>query len=159
MKLRDPLALPDAGGTYCLVLYNRRGWQDRIGRLEDCRFIRGWYLYVGSAFGPGGLRGRLRHHLGVSERPHWHIDYLRRRMALREIWCCVSADRLETQWAATLGGMSGMQVPVAGLGASDSRADSHLFYASGRPDFTHIGARLAASAATPLTRFPVPSDD
>ncbi len=47
-----------------------------IGRLGSFNIIPGFYAYVGSAFGPGGLRARIRHHLESVAQPHWHIDYL-----------------------------------------------------------------------------------
>lgn len=97
--------LPAAGGTYCLILRNRVAWRGPVGRLQDCGFAAGWYVYVGSAFGTGGLRARLRHHLRISGRPRWHIDYLRSHMDICEIWYSVSQRHAEVH-----------RVPVSGLG-------------------------------------------
>lgn len=36
----------------------------------------GWYVYSGSAKGPGGLRSRLRHHFRKTKKSHWHVDQL-----------------------------------------------------------------------------------
>ncbi len=45
----------------------------------------GWYVYIGSAFDPGGVRARcLRHWRGG--RPHWHIDYLRPLCRMQTVW-------------------------------------------------------------------------
>jgi Uri superfamily endonuclease len=55
-----------------------------IGRLGSIDFPVGWYLYVGSAHGPGGLHARLARHrrrLGGTKRAHWHVDYLREHAA------------------------------------------------------------------------------
>jgi Uri superfamily endonuclease len=46
----------------------------------------GWCLYVGSAFGPGGVAARCNHYRRISQHPCWHIDYLRAASPLREIW-------------------------------------------------------------------------
>jgi len=73
-------------GTYALVLSARANGLVRIGRLGRLRLQFGFYVYVGSALGSGGVRGRVRHHLEPSSRPHWHIDHLRRHTSLEEVW-------------------------------------------------------------------------
>jgi len=64
-------------GTYALILTSHQTGPVRIGRLGTMQVRPGIYLYVGSAFGPGGLEAHLRHHVQPAARPHWHIDYLR----------------------------------------------------------------------------------
>jgi len=46
----------------------------RVGKLGVLPLQPGFYVYVGSAHGPSGLRARLAHHLGPGSRRHWHID-------------------------------------------------------------------------------------
>ena len=58
----------------------------RIGALGVKVFPRGNYLYIGSAFGPGGIKARLRHHLFSTAAPRWHIDYLKACGNIAEIW-------------------------------------------------------------------------
>jgi Uri superfamily endonuclease len=41
------------------------------------RLRHGYYLYLGSALGLGGLRTRIADRQKPSLRPHWHFDYLR----------------------------------------------------------------------------------
>jgi Uri superfamily endonuclease len=96
---------------------------------------RGWYLYVGSAFGPGGVAARCNHHRRVSERPRWHIDYLRAATRLRGIWFTHDERRREHQWADILQAGMGLKRPVTGFGASDCNCESHLFFMEKRPDF------------------------
>jgi Uri superfamily endonuclease len=91
----------------------------------------GYYLYVGSAFGPGGLAARLTHHQSTRsprKRPHWHIDYLRPYTHLCEIWTLAGAPRMETTWCLALMNIPGLVAPVPGFGASDSTLPAHLFY-------------------------------
>ena len=64
-------------GSYILLLYLPLNITLTVGRLGTFDFPAGWYAYVGSAFGAGGLVGRIKHHLQPLENPHWHIDYLR----------------------------------------------------------------------------------
>ncbi len=49
----------------------------RIGRRGELRLQPGFYIYLGSALGPGGVRARLALHFRPCTRPHWHLDYLR----------------------------------------------------------------------------------
>jgi hypothetical protein len=73
-------------GTYLLILENRKKITLSVGALGEISFPKGYNIYVGSAFGPGGLRGRLRHHISTVKQPRWHVDYLRPQMTLSEIW-------------------------------------------------------------------------
>lgn len=99
----------------------------RIGKLGCYDFASGYYLYVGSAFGPGGLNARIKHHLQQQKpRLHWHIDYLRAYADVLEVWRVASDVRLETAWSKTLA--QNFSIPVAGFGASDTNSPSHLFY-------------------------------
>lgn len=132
-----------------LVLRNERRRQLRIGRLGSFSFPRGWYLYVGSAFGPGGVAARCNHHRRISERPRWHIDYLRAQMALREIWFCHGSCRREHQWAAVLAADSAFDEPVTGFGASDCSCVTHLFYAPVKPNYGEFHSSIVTLTSDP----------
>ena len=123
---------PAAAGSYLLWCYLPRGQAMRIGSLGVHTFKRGWYLYCGSAFGPGGVRARLRHHLGESPRPHWHIDYLKPWASIRLIWLCRGLN-LEHEWSWRLASLPRAERPVRGFGASDCRCCSHLVYLPKKP--------------------------
>jgi Uri superfamily endonuclease len=69
-----------------------------MGSLGRLQLRPGYYVYVGSAFGPGGLRARIEHHARPAVRPHWHIDYLRRYTRLEAVWYC--GQRCEYECAA-----------------------------------------------------------
>jgi len=143
-----PPALGDgAPGTYVLLLRLGRRRRIEVGRLGALLFEPGFYLYVGSAFGPGGLPARLRHHLKPAPRPHWHIDHLMTVARVEEIWCTVQPERRECDWAALLAGMRGVGTAVPRFGASDCRCPGHLFFSKGRP----AGGRFARLARE---RFP-----
>ena len=105
----------------------------RIGRLGELRLQSGFYVYVGSALGPGGVRARLAHHLEPSRRPHWHIDYLRRHTALEEVWYCYDRTPWEHEWARHIGTAPGASMPLAGFGSSDCGCESHLYFFESRP--------------------------
>ena len=82
-----------------------------IGKRGTFTFPVGWYTYVGSAFGAGGLRGRLKHHLSPVKRPHWHIDYLRAVAPVVTVWFAADGVRHEHVWANALLNAPGASVP------------------------------------------------
>lgn len=121
-------AIPKAPGTYVLWLKLDAPAQVSIGRLGVFDFPAGVYAYVGSAFGPGGLRGRLKHHLSPVKKPHWHIDYLRQAAPCVGVSFQAHPERYEHAWAATLASLPGVGQPVRRFGASDCQCESHLLH-------------------------------
>jgi Uri superfamily endonuclease len=119
--------------SYILVLYLNRKTEIRVGKLGLLTFPRGYYVYTGSALGPGGLSARLRHHLYRTARPHWHIDYLRRFALLKEVWISNGPERLEHAWAKALQRLEGASIPAPGFGSSDCKCPTHLFCFDGYP--------------------------
>ena len=120
-------------GTYVLVLHLEQPQALAVGSLGIFPLPAGFYTYVGSAMGSGGLTARLGHHRKISRRPHWHIDYLRQVAALKHIWVLDSSARREHDWAALLGDMPGATILVPRFGASDCRCTTHLYYFANAP--------------------------
>lgn len=137
--------ISSCAGTYVLILYLPLDNHMVIGRLGSFSFPSGYYLYVGSAFGSGGLAARLRHHIKPIKRAHWHIDYLHMHARLREIWYAAHTEHRECEWASILASMPGLSTPVARFGASDCRCPSHLFYTAVRPSKTAFDKRILAA--------------
>lgn len=129
-----------APGTYALILRLKRRRIIPIGRLGPIPFLPGWYTYAGSALGSGGVAARLRHHLRISEKPRWHLDYLRREAEPVEAWVLASDDRREHDWAGLLSKLDDSVRPVPGFGCSDCRCASHLFHFRKRPVFNRFRA-------------------
>jgi len=90
-----------------------------IGTLGKVSFTAGSYVYVGSAFGNGGIYARVNHHLSSSPRPHWHIDYLKPRLAIQAVLWQAGPQRMECEWVRQLLTLPGVAAPVAGFGSSD----------------------------------------
>jgi Uri superfamily endonuclease len=112
-----------------------------IGRLGEFRFPTGWYLYVGSARGPGGLAARVSRHHRTSKTHHWHIDYLRAHAELIAAWYTTGRQKRECNWADTLSALPGAAIPVPRFGASDCRCPAHLIQYPTQPDplaFVHL---------------------
>jgi len=114
-------------GTYLLLLRLHRARAISVGKLGIYRFAQGYYGYVGSAFGPGGLPARLRHHAGNPQRLHWHIDYLRRHAGLLGALVSCAPDRFEHRWASQCAHTAGFEVVAPGFGSSDCGCPAHLF--------------------------------
>jgi Uri superfamily endonuclease len=102
----------------------------------------GYYTYIGSAFGPGGLKARINHHLNHCSRPHWHLDYLRPQLELSEIWYTYDQTRREHQWAAIHSGARGVMMPLPGFGSSDCRCPSHLFFYKAKPSGPYFRRKI-----------------
>lgn len=136
--------LPAARGTYVLVLRLPRRTTADLGAVRGLELARGWYLYVGSAFGPGGLAARVGRHLRADKRPRWHVDHLRALAAPVAVWASVSSARLEHRWAERLAAAGLAGIPR--VGASDCRCATHLFFAPRAPDDA-LFAALGGSAA------------
>lgn len=119
-------------GTYVLILHSETATRVRVGRWGELEVRPGYYLYVGSAFGPGGLRSRVSRHARKGKVKHWHVDYLREVTELTTIWYSYESKHLEHEWAQALAGLPGIE-PVKGFGCSDCTCDAHLFFARRKP--------------------------
>lgn len=186
---RGPRDAPAAPGAYLLhltlltalrVVIHRRGPAGPT-RPRTFRLPPGEYLYVGSAFGPGGLAARVGRHLDPgAHRRHWDIDFLLAALMERapfEAWGRATRDAgTECRWAATVARRAGA-CPVVGVradggpsgfGAGDCRrrcgcapgapatARTHLFRLPGR--LTRAGvARMLGEALVALGRSSTPS--
>ena len=133
--------LNSASGTYVLHIELPSPTEIQVGRLGHLGFESPYYLYFGSAFGPGGLKARLRHHLGVARRPHWHIDYLRQKADVIGVWYSDHDARLECVWADVASTHRGVS-PVSRFGSSDCSCRSHLLAARRLPSLRTFERRL-----------------
>ena len=127
---------PTGPGTYALLVALERSGETVIGRLGRFRFPAGFYLYMGSALGPGGLARRLARHLHADKRFHWHVDYMlhARSASVVEVWTTSGAARRECDWARAAMRLAGASVVVPRFGASDCRCAAHLIGFAAMPD-------------------------
>ncbi|WP_456396287.1 GIY-YIG nuclease family protein [Desulfurobacterium sp.] len=115
---------PDSKGTYIIVFSLQK---ERLIRTKSKSFMLsdGIYSYVGSAFGAGGLKSRLKRHLNRRKKKHWHLDYVSSSRFFKPlaVYCfpgkrieCYIADRFEK-----------VCENVPQFGCSDCSCKSHLF--------------------------------
>jgi len=131
-------------GTYLVLARLAKATTIQVGRLAKGTFPAGWYLYVGSAMGPGGVRARLARHGRQEKRLHWHIDYLLAHCVPAASWYVASTERLECAWARALVQLDAAHIPMPGFGSSDCHCASHLFYFSRRPSLSQIEQAIDA---------------
>ena len=125
-----------ARGTYVLVFRLVEETDIRVGRLGEFSFPAGYYLYVGSAQGSGGLVARVARHRRAEKRLHWHVDYLTRCADIIDVWYIESPRHLECVVAEAIAALPDARVPVPGFGSSDCRCPAHLLYFSEPPDLS-----------------------
>ncbi|MCP4631048.1 MAG: GIY-YIG nuclease family protein [bacterium] len=131
-------------GTYTLILASSFEKPINIGKLGTLLLKPGFYAYIGSAFGPGGLKARIRHHRKFSNRPHWHLDYLGSTLRLCEVWYTHDQTRREHQWAEVHAQTRGVILPQPGFGSSDCHCRSHLFFYKSKPSGRHFRRKIRA---------------
>lgn len=142
-------AIPAMAGSYVLVL-RLTGVRDlEVGALGRRRLPPGWYLYVGSARGPGGLRARLGRHLAGGGRTHWHIDYLRACAGAVDAWYQPGEAVVECRWAQALARGRGIASAWPGFGATDCGCPGHLFASVAAPSRRAFAGRLGRAGMDP----------
>lgn len=107
----------------------------QVGKFGIISLKPGFYVYVGSAFGPGGLKARIGRHLKKQKKLKWHIDFLRQFLEIVDICCSEENTKLECVWAAKFATMGG-EIPLKRFGASDCRCAAHLWYFNQLPELS-----------------------
>ena len=137
--------MTDSSGTYALLLRPDDEERIEVGALGEMSVRAGVYVYVGSAFGPGGLRARVQRHVKGEGARHWHVDYLRAATTLETVWYTHDDTRRECRWASILRNHPTSRVPMAGFGASDCDCSAHLVAFEGMPSFLEFRRRVQAA--------------
>jgi len=157
---QDDLAIGKGAtpGSYLLLLHCETAQWVEVGKLGRLEVRPGWYLYAGSAFGPGGVRARCRRHW-LGGRPHWHMDYLRPHCRLAAIWYSHDSRNQEHRWTKLLSAYRGAQLPFAGFGASDCDCESHLIRMTRCPSLRGFRRRVrqALPDHAPILELTLPS--
>src|SRR5512139_785094 len=143
-------ALAPHPGTYALVCRCSCRDEIAVGRLGFLAMRKGFYVYIGSAFGPGGIRARVARHVSRPVSRHWHIDYLWRSVRVAEVWYSHDPVRREHDWARILRRAEGSSVPLRQFGASDCRCEAHLLFFEQAPSLAWFRAQRAQRVAVAI---------
>lgn len=138
-------AVKSAPGTYAVLLRSRLTAEIPIGRRGRLCVRPGYYIYVGSAFGPGGVRTRVDRHFRKEKKNHWHIDFLGEVTDPVGAWYRHGSDQFEHKWAQALERLKAVSC-IAGFGCSDCKCKGHLFVASKQPDHDEMARIFGKSA-------------
>jgi len=111
-------------GIYVLLIRLRDDTKIDVGKLGTIEFSAGFYAYVGSAL--NGLEGRIKRHLRMDKKKHWHIDYLLEVASVEEVMYAETEERVECEMADNLVNFE----TVNKFGSSDCRCKSHLFFSA-----------------------------
>lgn len=155
--MRSMTELDNRPGTYALILANDSVQVVTVGQLGPLELRPGWYVYVGSARGPGGLAARVGRHMRPEKKRRWHIDYVRPHAELREVWFMHGTENRECQWAVTFAEMSRAELPFPRFGSCDCRCASHLIWLPRRPSLAAF-CRLLGCADWQVQRRRIPAD-
>ncbi|MDP6049539.1 MAG: GIY-YIG nuclease family protein [SAR202 cluster bacterium] len=113
-------------GSYALIFCCRYSSDVVVGALGRVILEPGWLVYVGSAFGPGGIESRISHHKRPSDNPHWHIDYIKPYVDLVKIF--TTTKRIEHKLAQILINSPKAKLLKRGFGSSDCNCNTHLIH-------------------------------
>jgi Uri superfamily endonuclease len=138
-------------GTY-VVIYHLPKAASRltIGALGIFDFPAGYYAYLGSAFGSGGVRKRTHRHLTTVTPRKWNVDHLKPLCTPVAVWWTHDRDKVEFDWAEVLEEMAsaseevpGASVPAPRFGAADNKqAEAHLFRFDRTPSVAEFRRRV-----------------
>ena len=112
-------------GAYGLLIRLPREIRTEIGVLGRVTLNSGTYLYLGSAYGSGGLPARLRRHLRTEKPLHWHVDHLTILGGVERVFVLPNGRECDLVDRALQ--LPAIHAPVAGFGSSDCRqCPAHL---------------------------------
>ena len=111
--------LPRVAGSYILLIGLEQDLEPGISSLPRTRLTAGWYVYAGSARGPGGIAARAGRHLRRDKTQRWHVDRL--TAVAGRVLAAPILDLDECGIVAALSARPGFSVPIAGFGSSDCR--------------------------------------
>jgi len=112
-------------GSYGLLIKLSEDFSLSRPRFYGTILKKGQYLYAGSAFGPGGIRGRVRYHLKQPKPAHWHVDDLTSVGLVQAIFIFPRVKECEV--IKRFQRVTETQTPVPGFGSSDcATCEYHL---------------------------------
>jgi Uri superfamily endonuclease len=120
----DAAQAPSLPGSYVLLIDLDEPLSVTIAGKAAGTLDPGRYLYCGSAWGAGGLGGRLARHMRRGKTIRWHVDQLTEAGTVAGAWLVPGGTE-----CALVTACGPLPVPVEGFGSSDCRrCRSHLLH-------------------------------
>lgn len=121
--------LPREPGVYVIIVMVSKTIEISTRRGKRFTIPCGIYLYLGSARGGGGIRGRVLRHLRRSGDAFWHVDYLLRSPSAKILGIMYGVYKDSRDHEAELALKLRKALPgIKGFGCSDKPRDySHLY--------------------------------
>jgi len=147
-------------GTYTILLICSEPFRLKLGSLGCVKVKKGYFVYTGSALGPGSvsLEGRINRHRRRSKNVRWHIDYLTTRREIHtrgsvsirsraRLECLINTDIIKKLRGCPL---------IERAGASDCKCRGHLLrvreQSSGVADLIDQLSKIYAAFGVPITQ-------
>ena len=121
-------------GIYALLIFLEKDKALKIGMLGKIKFLKGFYIYIGSA--QNSLEKRITRHFSQNKKIRWHIDYLLEYSEIKKVWIKENAIKSEECKTAQIFAKNFCFIP--GFGASDCTCKSHLFYSKKEKEIEKI---------------------
>ena len=112
-----PDELTNRPGAYLLVIELSAPCIITLPERPPITLPPGCYGYCGSAYGPGGIRARVGHHLRPKKPARWHIDQLTRTGSVVDFRLIPGGK--ECDILQQLNRQAGVGVPIPGFGSTD----------------------------------------
>lgn len=110
---------------YHIKAYLPNDTEITVGKLGTFLFVRGLYVYVGSA--KRNIRARVERHIRMEKTMRWHFDYVRPYMDIVDVQTYSGAESECGLFARLMEEAQG-EIPVRRFGSSDCRCPAHLFF-------------------------------
>ncbi len=122
--------VPRVPGIYVLIVRILTTTHLRVGSLGVVEVPEGYVVYVGSAWGFGGLKSRLSRHVRRDKAIKWHIDYITcSHFARVEAIVYAEYARRELEHVLAMEFSKLFKPLTRGFGSSDCRCIAHAFVA------------------------------
>lgn len=119
------MELKSQKGTYLLIFRLKENLLIRTKSGREFNLPKGVYIYVGSAFGSGGIKARVGRHLKRNKKLHWHIDYITTSQGFEPIGVIPFYGK---RWECKLARFLGKFLKtIEGFGSTDCSCRGHLF--------------------------------
>lgn len=124
-------------GTYLLLIRCLNDTKRKVGSLGLLTLHSNkTYIYVGSAFGPGGLLSRVRRHLSREKKKFWHIDYILDYENKCYVVYVIIIPKVKAEHEIAKDLLKIADGALKKFGSSDCECYTHMFFFSKKPEET-----------------------